>query len=312
MSDVFSEVYGTYYKIVAKLLDRAVEGNLTGKELSSIISAKGYGDSPLQLLPALQDGNWKIFNADLETPIKHKPLMPLTILQKRWLKALLLDERLPLFISEKILLKEQQALQDIKPLFSPEQFIFFDRYIDGDDYKNPRYRDNFRQLLQALQKLRRISVSYRNNRNKIVKFSDIVPLSLEYSAKNDKFRLQSIAEGKRLTLNLNKIISVETGSLFSEELLTSVDIKKRQLVLEIKDERRAMERALLHFSDLAKETKRLDGNNYLLVLTYDKSDEQEMLFRVLSFGPMIKVLKPVHFVNLIRSRLQEQAKLKTI
>ena len=67
-----------------------------------------------------------------------------------------------------------------------------------------------------------------------------------------------------------------------------------------------MVRALLHFSDLAKETEKLDEHHYLLTLYYDKSDEAEMVFRVLSFGPTVYVLEPKYFRKLIQSRLQEQ------
>ena len=61
-----------------------------------------------------------------------------------------------------------------------------------------------------------------------------------------------------------------------------------------------MVRALMHFSDLAKETEKLDESHYLLTVQYDKSDETEMLFRVLSFGPTIKVREPEDFKELIR------------
>lgn len=60
MSTVFSEVYGTYYNIVAKLLERAVKKELSIEELNKIVYAEGYGDSSLQLLPALLDGTWKL------------------------------------------------------------------------------------------------------------------------------------------------------------------------------------------------------------------------------------------------------------
>ena len=40
--------------------------------------------------------------------------------------------------------------------------------------------------------------------------------------------------------------------------------------------------------------------------TYDKEDETEILIRVLSFGPMLRVVKPVAFINLIKGRLSDQ------
>ena len=39
---------------------------------------------------------------------------------------------------------------------------------------------------------------------------------------------------------------------------------------------------------------------------YDKEDETEILIRVLSFGPMLHVVKPVAFINLIKGRLSDQ------
>ena len=38
----------------------------------------------------------------------------------------------------------------------------------------------------------------------------------------------------------------------------------------------------------------------------DKDDETEMVIRILSFGPMIKVTAPQHFVELIKQRLIRQ------
>ena len=41
-------------------------------------------------------------------------------------------------------------------------------------------------------------------------------------------------------------------------------------------------------------------------MTYDREDETEVLIRILSFGPMIKVIGSERFVNLIKDRLQKQ------
>ena len=41
-------------------------------------------------------------------------------------------------------------------------------------------------------------------------------------------------------------------------------------------------------------------------LFYDESDETEMVIRLLSFGPMIKVIEPLAFKQLIRQRLKKQ------
>lgn len=307
MSSVFSEVYGTYYNIVAKLLAQAVKGELSLAQLQQLVATEGYGDSSLQLLPALQEGTWKLLTPDLHTPLKHKSTLPLTLLQKRWLKTLLQDEKLSLFFTDEELARQKQALADITPLYKLEQFVFFDRYIDGDDYKNPRYKENFHQVLQALREKRYVNASYRSNRGTIIVWTNLLPISMEYSAKDDKFRLQAMADVKQVTLNVSRIIAAETGDTFAKQaLVADYAFNQQKLVMEIEDVRSTMVRALLHFSDLAKETEKLDSTHYRLTVFYDKGDETELLFRVLSFGPMLKVIEPQSFIELIREKLQKQ------
>ena len=209
MSDIFSEVYGTYYNIVADILGKAASDGLTLEQLKRIVYKDGYEESALELLPALTDERWLLLTKEIKTPLIHKPSMPLTLLQKKWLKALLLDERVRLFFTDDELANEEKALEDVEPLYRPEQFVFFDRFVDGDDYKSVRYRENFLQILQAVKDHLAIDASYRTNKDNVIVWTNLVPITLEYSAKDDKFRLQGMVGHKQVTLNLAKIITVE-------------------------------------------------------------------------------------------------------
>ena len=40
---LFSEIYGSYYTAVAQILSRAVDGSLTGKELTGIVQDTAFG-----------------------------------------------------------------------------------------------------------------------------------------------------------------------------------------------------------------------------------------------------------------------------
>ena len=310
MSDIFSEVYGTYYNIVADILGKAASDGLTLEQLKRIVYKDGYEESALELLPALTDERWLLLTKEIKTPLVHKPSMPLTLLQKKWLKALLLDERVRLFFTDDELANEEKALEDVEPLYRPEQFVFFDRFVDGDDYKSARYRENFRQMLQAIKKHLAIDASYRTNKDNVIVWTNLVPMTLEYSAKDDKFRLQGMVGHKQVTLNLAKIITVELGGPREEELPQAA-LPQEKLVLELVAERHTMMRALMHFSDLAKETEKLDDTHYLLTVFYDKNDETEMVYRVLSFGPTMKVREPECFVELLKERLQEQQGIRS-
>ena len=305
MSDIFSEVYGTYYNIVADILGKAASDGLTLEQLKRIVYKDGYEESALELLPALTDERWLLLTKEIKTPLIHKPSMPLTLLQKKWLKGLLLDERVRLFFTDDELANEEKALEDVEPLYRPEQFVFFDRFVDGDDYKSVRYRENFRQILQAVKDHLAIDASYRTNKDNVIVWTNLVPMALEYSAKDDKFRLQGMAGSRHVTLNLGKIITVELGVPLEQEL-PLISASQEKLVLELVDERHTMMRALMHFSDLAKETEKIDDTHYLLTVYYDKNDETEMVYRVLSFGPTMKVREPECFVELLKERLKEQ------
>ena len=78
------------------------------------------------------------------------------------------------------------------------------------------------------------------------------------------------------------------------------------VILELKDERNALERFMLHFSHLKKETRKLDDGRFMVKLYYDKEDRTEMLIRILSFGPVVKVTEPESFIDMIRERLEMQ------
>ena len=80
-----------------------------------------------------------------------------------------------------------------------------------------------------------------------------------------------------------------------------------ELTMLLHDERNGLERVLLHFSHFEKETLRLEDKLYQIKLRYDKEDETELLIRVLSFGPVLEVVAPEAFINLVMDRLAKQS-----
>ena len=78
------------------------------------------------------------------------------------------------------------------------------------------------------------------------------------------------------------------------------------ITVKIRDERNAMERFMLHFAHFEKQAEKLDKTHYLVKIKYAHDDESEMVIRILSFGPMIEVLEPEPFRNLIIEKLEKQ------
>lgn len=82
--------------------------------------------------------------------------------------------------------------------------------------------------------------------------------------------------------------------------------KKRQPTLELTDERNTLERAMLHFSHFEKQEVRLDDDTYQITLWYAPRDERDILIRVLSFGPTVRVISPDSVIQQLKSRIRAQ------
>lgn len=297
---IFSELYSAYYNTVAAILKSALEHPITKGELRKIIENKAFSESALTIEPSLANESWQLLCSDGTTPLKHTPTMPLTLLQKRWLKAISLDVRIRLFDFD------IPWLDDTEPLFAPEDVYVFDRYADGDPFEDEAYIKNFRMILDAIKNRRPLCIDVRNRKGSKTHLAAL-PEYLEYSEKDDKFRL--ITSGCRYAnvVNLGRIISCKpfNGSCISigKKAVVKAD---RHITAILYDRRNALERALLHFAHFEKEAIRLDEGHYKIKINYSKDDETEMVIRVLSFGPFLKVSEPENFVNLIKKRLEIQ------
>lgn len=296
---LFHEVYGSYFNVVAAVLTEAADGALTAGRLTAIAQEKAFAESALSIPAALKSRDWPLLDSDFHSVLRHKPTMPLTSLQKRWLKALLADPRIALFDPD------TTGLEDVEPLYQQDTFVFFDRYADGDPYADPVYIVNFRTVLRAIHEKRKLRVRFHGRTGARHSF-ECVPYRLEYSAKDDKFRL--LAAGKRWlsTINMARVRSCELLDAYDPKAVTLPGEHQEELTLLLHDERNGLERVLLHFSHFEKETLKLEERLYQIKLRYDKDDETELLIRVLSFGPVLEVKAPSEFVRLMRNRIRKQ------
>ena len=296
---LFSEIYSSYFNAVAQILGLATERKLTGKSLTEAIQEQAFEESVLVIPKALKSERWPLLTRTFETPLLEKPTMPLTDLQKQWLKALLKDPRIGLFSPS------TEGLEDVEPLYDLESVVYFDRYGDGDPFQDRNYIRNFQTILQALREDGSVRIRYRAAGGNERRY-DCRPIHLEYSGRDDKFRL--IAEGwkRTLTLNLGRMITVERRETQETELGEFPEDGEKEMTLELTDERDAMRRAIISFSDLEKETVRLDEKHYRIHLWYRQEDETDLLIRILSFGPVLRVTEPAELVDQVIARLRRQ------
>jgi hypothetical protein len=296
---IFSELYSVYYNAVAAILSAVINGEKDEKVLKSIVSKHAFAESALTILPNLKDEKWKLLKRDISTPLKFAPSMPLTTLEKRWLKAIMLDPRVRLFDIN------IDGLENVEPLFTCDDYYIYDKYMDGDPYYDEGYVSRFRMILRAIREKKPLTIEMVNRRGNIIKMN-VTPVRLEYSEKDDKFRL--ITKGNRFggTVNLARIVSCKeySGRVFN--INNPKGSESCCVTLRIYNERNALERCMLHFAHFEKQAERVDDMNYMVHIKYNKGDETEMVIRILGFGPLVEVVEPPLFRELIVDRLVKQ------
>lgn len=297
---IFNEIYGIYYHTVAAVLSAAVDHPLKAHELDEIVAEKGFGESAMEIIPALENERWQLLRKDGTMPLRHKPTLPLTTLEKAWLNAVAADPRIRLFTDD------PPCFPGVPPLYQAGDVCIFDKYSDGDPYENPGYIRNFRRILDAVKNEYPLSITMRNRLGGVSR-KVILPEFLEYSEKDDKFRVTGRGRHRRSVINLGRI--VQCGRYEAEFYPLGGGQKEPpmdRVTFELTDERKALERVMMHFAHFAKEAEKIGENRYRVSILYDRHDVSEMVIRLLSFGSLVEVTGPEDFVQRMRKRLTDQ------
>lgn len=321
MTELFSEVYNCYFQVIQSLIGK--HGPISEKELNFRIQNDCFEESILYLLPKLTEKGWGFFEKQdgfLYSNLSDDFYVPLTDLQKSYLKAILMDEKIRLFLDDKEIEDINALLADISPLYAPDDFYYYDRFSDKDDYTDPDYRKHFQAIITAIQNHEYLDIQYESRLHHII-CHNCLPCRIEYSIKNDRFRLLFIESPlkrhlKVETLNLNRIKEVAPTGQTVKRLPDINKSLRRAYYREpvrviIKNRRNALERAMLQFANYEKSTRKLDDDTYECLIYYNKRTETELLIEILSFGPMLKVMGNERFLELLKKRLERQSAYRT-
>ena len=313
---LFSEIYGAYFRIAAAVLERE---SLTAEDIGEIVSSEGFRESvlfvPRKLIPG--ENSWALLREEgkgrYTRTTKQPPVTVITELQKRWLKSKLSDPKLALFLTDEELRGLEERLKDTEPLYTPEQIRTVDAFSDGDDYTDPFYRSTFRELVRAIDEGEIMHICYCSG-SRMEKHGFFLPRRMEYSPKNDKFRVYCIRcrygnlTDDMLVINLGRITELRrTGEKPGSTADTSVPLRNTRHA-GIKVESSIIEDFLTEFSSFEKRTE-IDDTTCTVTLWYDRNDETELLIQLLSFGPSIEILTPPELRKQAAERVRRQYRL---
>jgi len=317
---LFSEVYGAYFRTVERILQTET---IIKRDIDTIIREEAFRDSFLFLPQKLSPNSpesWGFLKSGtdgiLSRITKNPPPQFITTLQKRWLKSMLEDPKMWLFLSDNAHEELEHALADVAPLYPADVFRCFDVFTDGDPYESEAYRRAFRMLLHAVRDGEILRIRFVSGKG-TAQEGRFLPLKLEYSRKNDKFRVFCCRIGRNGisgygTINLGRITGIsQTGRhLPSDGLLEKWQKSRRckePVQVEVSAERNGIERFLMEFASYEKHTEWDAQRNICMVkLWYDTQDETELLIQLLGFGPVVEILGPPDFRRQAAERVASQ------
>lgn len=300
--ELFSEIHSLYYQLMTQLLQTK-----TAAEQRELLEQNGFKETPFEMSAYLtedKDG-WHL-TKDNRPILKHPPkAFPLTKLEKAWLAAIQQEQKFACF-------SEPFDLGDYEPLFNWQDVHYFDQFVSEDSFTGA-YAQIIRKLLQSITNQQVVQLDYQAAGKKQATTHLFQPLKLEYSAKNNKFRVlgkrKTGRSWKTVTFNCSDIQSLEPAKDLPIEGMVWSQPKLCKIVCHLIDKRSALERATFHFSNYRKTVERIGDNQYRLTIFYEKKDETELLINVLSFGARMKVVEPDSFIQLVKERLIRQKKL---
>lgn len=306
MIELFDETYGKYYHVINDLIDECVDNGIVYEDdARQIISRHSFSaETEWIVLDYIKQGRWSVLEYDekrkgIITSFDKKPArMPFSLIEKRWIKSILSDPRAQLFDLD------TAKLEDVDALYNQEDNRVFDLVSDGDPYDDPSYRYNFKLICDATAAGLSVNIKYKDQKGDAIDVN-VIPKKIEYSEKDDKFRVIAASENKQIIINMARIDYCNYCQGLKEAEIQKPE--KRVLAMKLTDERNALERAATHFSQYRKiRISRIDESNYYLEYEYDEDMENELVMRAISFGSGVKVLKPDIVVEKIKARLSRQ------
>lgn len=328
--ELFDEVKNRYLHIVFKVLNECEKG-LSEKDIIKIVEEEEFEEKII-------DSNFKTFEGLLLNKYEEednynllkikdglyfpnikeykKPVLPvrLTTIEKAWLKNMLEDKRVRILLKDSTIEKLKLALKDFKaPNINDIIDITNTSRLPSPDKAN-QYEDNFRTLLMALMEEK--PIRYCNTEKLDNQFCDLraLPIRLEYSIKDGRFRalMYSLKERRSIIADIFSMTDIHIEENQKEHISREEVIKKlheykyskEPLVLEVTDEKAAMERCFMSFSEFERYSRCIEKNRYEIKLFYYTFEEDEIIRKILALGPYVKVVSPQSIKDEIIRRIR--------
>lgn len=318
--ELFHEYKNKYFHLILKILNSCEDG-ISKERILDMIEIEGYDEEPiskdlktfagmilneydddnLNLLKRKDDAYYSALNKKDSIPIKIR----LSNIEKTWLKGMISEEKVQALLGGDIIRKLNNRLKDIDG-GNNDVIEFTNKNISKFEDDITQISKRIFVILEAIDKEKLIM--YTNVDRDGNEYRDIlaVPLRIEYSLKEDKFRasVYSIEDKRPILINLNtlKEISVieKSFEIKREDIIKSIKENKyceEPITITLEDKRGAMERFFMSFSSFERSSKLIDKGKYEVDIYYYQFQEEEVISKIISLGPFVIVQSPEKIKN---------------
>lgn len=327
--ELFHEYKNRYFNLVFKLLNLSKEG-LGKEEILKIIEKEAYeekligkdfvtfeglilneykSEDNLNLLKEIEGKYFPVLNNAKSVPLAVR----FSNIEKQWLKAMLKEKMARELLGEELVLKLEKELGNVEEI-KEDVIERTNRFIRKEEQDFKSLREFFFIAIEGILNnypIRYTSVDKYGNE---YKDNLALPIRIEYSLRDETLRLSaySIDEQRPIMLLLKnmKAMVLEPKVKVTknrEEILKLIKEEKyckEPIVLELVDERGAMERCFMGLSSYERSTRSLGDNRYEVKVYYYTFNEDEVIRKILSLGPFVVVKSPVSVRNKIIDMLK--------
>ena len=238
-----------------------------------------------------------------------------------------------IFFSTEQINKLKKAVQDAPfevEAFKMSAINYFDRYNlekqylqaeEGDTRHSKKEAYFIRKVYKAIIFGEKIKIEYKNWRGE-KRYVNCKPTWMEYSRRDDIFRIWYINENKN-EINMVNVSRILRIIVFNDKKYNKMEQREKlkkiydQTMTEIQiefyqGEKNLPDRLLTEFSLWKKKCiYDVTAQKYIMTLYYSTLDEKEILIRLLSYGPYIRVVAPEknYILSEIKKRIITQREL---
>ncbi len=197
---IFHKIYNIYIHTCEKLIRSLIEKpRPVNKALDDLSLPKDLNDPFKELLDTneIKDQLTSLIEEANNGSIKAMPEYCLTMLEKQWLKSISVDPRSKLFDLS------IPGLEDIEPLYNPNDYVCFDRPVKADPWSDTTYIKHFKTIYHAFKEEKRLALLWRSHEKagwlknvNIPEWAICKPIRMEYDARFDAMFLYAECERK--------------------------------------------------------------------------------------------------------------------